>query len=504
MNKLILDGHSLTLSDVEKIANDTSAKTKVFLSESCKKTIQESFQFIESKIQSDEAIYGVSTGFGVLSNVKISQDKLEKLQLNLIRSHATGVGPNLSEQEVRAIILLRANTLAQGNSGVSVELVEALLNLLNYGIHPLIPEQGSVGASGDLAPLAHLALGLIGEGKVFYKGKIINSSDALKFAGLKPYKLKPKEGLSLINGTQVMTAIGALSLQKAKKVLSYANIAAAMSLEAIMGSASPFKKEVHDLRPHSGQKEIANIMRSLLKDSEIMKSHAQCNRIQDPYSFRCIPQVHGASLDLLKYVEKILAVEINSVTDNPLVIFNNNKYEIVNAGNFHGQYIASAMDILCMAISEIASISEQRIQKLINPAFSELPAFLIDDGGLNSGFMIAHVTAASLVSENKTLSHPASIDSIPTSTDKEDHVSMGTIAARKARSVVQNTWNVIAIEFLVSAQGLDYRKPKKPAKALIPIYNKIRKHIPFAKEDRVFSEDIKKISELMQTGEILK
>ncbi len=498
--KISIDGKSLILELVEKIAFDLTAKDKISLTSQARKRMELSRRYIESKLQGDEAIYGVNTGFGMLSAVRISDDKLGQLQLNLLRSHAVGIGRPLSEPEVRAAILLRANTLAAGYSGVTPKLVDALLALLNKSIHPWIPEQGSVGACGDLAPLAHLALVLIGEGKAYVNGKLVSGAQALKSAGLKPYKLRAKEGLSLINGTQIMTAVGALTLVKAERLAHLADVAGAMSVEALAGSAAPFDADIHRIRPHAGQILVAAHFRKLLKNSQIMNSHTDCGRVQDPYSLRCIPQVHGIVRDVLAHVRRVLEVEINSVTDNPLVFVGKGRSKILNAGNFHGEYVAIAMDELAIAISELANISEQRLEKLINPTFSELPAFLIEDGGLNSGFMIVQVAAASLVSENKVLSHPASVDSIPTSADKEDHVSMGTIAARKARDIVNNAWNVLAMEFFAAAQGFEFRKPLRPAKPLEKPYRAIRSRVTPVTQDRAFHQDIEKISELMLEG----
>ncbi len=499
MLKLLIDGKSLTIDKLVQVAfNET---TRISLTTKSKKQIRASRLFVENRVfKKQDVVYGVNTGFGLLSHVRIANNQLDQLQVNLLRSHAVGVGNPLSIPEVRAAILLRANTLASGFSGVTLELVESLLSLLNKGVHPWIPEKGSVGACGDLAPLAHLALVLIGEGKAYYKNKLMRGDQALKAAGLKPYSLKAKEGLSLINGTQIMTAIGALAWHKANRLAKMADTAAAMTLEALSGSQVPFDNDIHLIRPHKGQLAVAANFRKLLSHSEIMKHHENCGKVQDPYSLRCIPQVHGIVRDTLENTEKVLAIEINSVTDNPLVFKNKNK--IVSGGNFHGEYVAIAMDSLAIAIAELANISEQRLQKLINPAFSELPPFLIEDSGLNSGFMIIQVAAASLVSENKVLAHPASVDSIPTSADKEDHVSMGTISARKCREIVDNTWNVIAMEFFTASQGLEFRKPLRPAKALIPLYNIIRSQVSFAKKDRAFHIDIEKISMLMNSGKL--
>lgn len=497
-----IDGHSLDLETLSRVSYDFDQSIKVILSAKAKKKIQIARAFILGKLKSKEAIYGVNTGFGLLSKVRVDSSKLDRLQVNLIRSHCVGVGKPLSESEVRAAMLLRANTLATGHSGVSVEVIEALLAMLNSGVHPWIPEQGSVGASGDLAPLAHLALVLIGEGKAYFDGRLTCGGEALKAAGLKAYRLQPKEGLSLINGTQIMTAVGALAYMKAQALAEMADIAGAMSVEALMGSRTPFDADISRIRPHQGQIEVAEHMRTLLKNSEIIDSHKDCDKVQDPYSLRCIPQVHGVARDVLKQVRRVLETEMNSVTDNPLVFPETKR--ILNGGNFHGEYVGMAMDQLAIATHELANISEQRIEKLINPAMSGLPAFLAREGGLNSGFMIVQVAAASLVSENKILCHPATVDSIPTSADKEDHVSMGTIAARKCRSVIENSWNVIAMEFLAASQGLDFHKPLKPSQSVRKVYQAIRKEVPEIEEDRAFYLDIHAISKMMLRGDLLR
>lgn len=503
MKTIFIDGLSLSLEDIAQVAYSDNKNVRVKLSTKACLRMRRSRRFIESKLQSNETIYGVNTGFGVLSSVRIDKKKLEDLQLNLLRSHAAGVGHPFSEVETRAAILLRANTLAAGMSGVRPELVDALLDLLNHGVHPWIPEQGSVGASGDLAPLAHLGLVLIGEGQAYYRGRLLSGARALRAAGLKPISIQAKEGLSLVNGTQIMTAVAVLAFLKAEHLSLLADLATACSVEAAAFSQEPFEPHIHKVRPHRGQMEVAANMKRLLSESQIMQSHAECEKVQDPYSFRCVPQVHGACRDILRGVRTVLETEVNSVTDNPLVyVDGSGRGKIINGGNFHGQYVAMAMDQMAMAVAELANISEQRTAKLVNPTFTELPAFLVRDGGLNSGLMIVHVAAASLVSENKILCHPASVDSIPTSADKEDHVSMGTIAARKARAVVENTWNVIAIEYLAATQGLEFRRPLKPARRVLQALRAIRKVVAPIKRDRVFHQDIAQIAELMRRGEI--
>jgi histidine ammonia-lyase len=402
------------------------------------------------------------------------------------------------------MMLLRAAALAIGHSGVSLRLVEQILRLLNQGVCPLIPSQGSVGASGDLAPLSHLALVLIGEGRARVQGREVSGREALRIAGLKPLRLGPKEGLALINGTQFMTAIGALTLLDAEHLADVADAAGALTVEALRGTETAFEPEIHAVRPHPGQKRVASNMRKLLLSgggkSGIALSHEGCGKVQDPYSLRCIPQVHGASRDTLAFARQVLEREINSVTDNPLIFPAEKK--ILSGGNFHGQIVAIAMDALAIAVAELASISEQRIEKLVNPAISELPAFLTKNGGLNSGFMIVQVAAASIVSENKTLCHPASVDSIPTSADKEDHVSMGAWAAVKASRVLANSRRVLAMELLAAAQGIDFLRPLKTSAVLEKVLRRIRKRVPRADVDRSFHEDLKYLERLIASQEL--
>lgn len=489
MESLKLGARALSLEEVREVALEGR---RVELSPSAIRKIEKAHKFLQSCLKDSGAIYGVNTGFGLLANVRVPDPDLESLQYNLLRSHACGVGTWIEDHYVRAMLLLRASALALGNSGVSLKLVEQILALLNRGICPCVPEQGSVGASGDLAPLSHLALVLIGEGKARVRGKEVSGAQALKSAGLKPIRLGPKEGLALINGTQFMTAIGSLALLEAERLANVADLAGAMTVEALRGTETAFESEIHSVRPHPGQVFSAQRMQCLLLSgggkSEIALSHENCGKVQDPYSVRCIPQVHGASRDALTFVRQVLEREINSVTDNPLVFPSEKK--ILSGGNFHGQIIAIAMDILSIAAAELASISEQRIEKLINPTISDLPAFLTKEGGLNSGFMIVQVAAASIVSENKTLCHPASVDSIPTSADKEDHVSMGAWAARKAAKVVVNSRKVIAMELLSAAQGIDLLRPLRSSEVIEKAHRMIRKKVPRLDADRSFQEDL--------------
>lgn len=481
----------ITIEDVMAVSQE---KIKVTLSSVAKAKIQKAHAYLLKRASSGEVIYGVNTGFGILSNVKIEQKDLKQLQLNLLRSHAVGTGTPLSEDKVRAMVFLRASTLTQGHSGVSVGVVEALINLINADVIPWIPEQGSVGASGDLSPLAHLALVIIGEGRAYYQGTLMSGGEALKQARLKPVQLGPKEGLALINGTQFMAALACFAVIEAEQLLRISNYSGAMTIEALRGTTTPFDPKIHQVRPHPGQVEIAKIMMDLLtkpKKSEISESHEGCGKVQDPYSLRCIPQVHGASLETIRFVRTIVEREINSVTDNPLVFVSSN--QILSGGNFHGQILALAMDYIAIAVAELGSISEQRIEKLINPAISDLPAFLMKKSGINSGFMIVQVAAASIVSENKTLCHPASVDTIPTSADKEDHVSMGAWAARKALIVIENVRKVISMELLSASQGIDLLRPLKSTKKIEALMSVIREKVQYFDEDAPFYRAIEEI-----------
>ncbi len=499
MKNIIVDGENLKISDIEPVAR---GRVKVFLDKDVKVRITAARRIVKKAIDEKKVIYGVTTGFGALSDVFITGNQRKQMQKNIILSHSAGVGNAFDEEIVRAIMLLRINGLAKGNSGVGFQTLKTLVEMLNKGVHPVIPEKGSVGASGDLAPLAHLSLVLIGEGKAVYKNKLLPGKRAMKDAGIKLRDLEAGEGLGLINGTQMMTGIGALVVNDSIKLLKTADIAAGMSLEVLLGSSAELNENVHRVRPHNGQTISAENLRRITENSGIISSHKDCSRVQDAYSIRCCPQVHGASVDALNYVKNIIETEMNSATDNPLIfpdeceIFN-------NSGNFHGQPIALAMDFLTIALSEIANISERRIERLVNPFLSGLPAFLVKNPGINSGLMIAQYTAAALVSENKTLAHPASVDSIPTSANKEDHVSMGSIAARKCRQVLFNTENVIAIELLCASQALDLFTNLKAGAGTKEAYKAIRKHIPHLEEDRVLSEDIEKMHKLVHKGSIL-
>jgi histidine ammonia-lyase len=446
-------------------------------------------------------VYGVTTGFGKFADRVIPDDALELLQHNLVVSHSVGVGPPLAEEVVRAMIILRAASLARGYSGIRPQTVQTLLDIMNAGIIPRVPAKGSVGASGDLAPLAHLALVLIGQGHAYVKGDLVPGAEALHSAGIDPVRLTAKEGLALINGTQLMTALGVLLVTDAHNVLRVADIAGCLSLEAFRGTNQAFDERVHAVRPYRGQIDAAAHLRHLTSGSEIISSHRQdSHRVQDPYSFRCMPQVHGASRDAISYVERVMETEINSVTDNPLVFGPN---EIISCGNFHGQPLALALDFAAIALSELASISERRIEAMLDPHISELPPFLTMRGGVDSGLMVSQYTAAALVSENKVLAHPASVDSIPTSANQEDHVSMGVTAGLKAVEVLRNVETVLAIELLCGAAGLEYRRPLRSSVPLEAVHSLVRSEVPPMDSDRILYPDIHKVVAMVREGRVV-
>ena len=448
------------------------------------------------------AVYGVNTGFGFLADVRISADDIRNLQRNLIRSHAVGVGAPLPEPVVRGMMLLRAQVLALGHSGVRAEVADLLLEMLNRGVHPVIPSKGSVGASGDLAPLAHLAMVVMGEGEALVDGQMLDGGDALAKVGLQPIAFEAKEGISLVNGTQCMTAIGALALIDAEDAARLADIIGAMSLEALKGTPRAFDPRIHAVRPHPGQATSARNLVRLLADSGIVASHKDCGKVQDAYSLRCMPQVHGASRDALGYARQVLEREASSATDNPLVFADTD--EMISGGNFHGQPVALALDFAGIAAAELANIAERRIEQLVNPHLSSgLPAFLTPDSGLNSGYMMAQVTAAALVSENKILAHPASVDSIPSSAGREDHVSMGVHAADKLARIVDNVRHALSIELLCAAQGVDLRAPHRPGPALAAAHDALRAHVPKLGTDRPVYRDLVKVRALLDDGSIV-
>lgn len=481
-----IDGQSLTLETFGRVV---SSEEQCSLTATARKQVRAARRAVETTIARGEPVYGINTGFGDLAGVSIDPANLNTLQERLVLSHAAGVGESLPDLVVRGMLLLRANTLARGHSGVRVEVVETLLALLNANMLPVVPSRGSVGASGDLAPLAHLALPLIGKGRVRFNGREQSARTGLKRAGIEPLVLQAKEGLALINGTQAMTSLLAVAALEMRRLVKTADLVAAMATDALRGTDAAFDQRLHALRPHPGQKASAANLWAVLSGSGIRESHRHNDvRVQDPYSVRCAPQVHGAARDLLVDVEAKLVIEMNSVTDNPLVFPED--MEILSGGNFHGEPMALAADVLALGVAELGSISERRIEKLTNTAFSALPPFLVEDAGLNSGFMIAQVTAAALASENKTLCHPASVDSIPTSADKEDHVSMGMWAALKLQQVLDNTRHILAIELLSAAQGIDLLRPLRSSKSLERVHKALRKRVAMWDKDREMGVDI--------------
>jgi histidine ammonia-lyase len=493
-----LNGEELTIDDVWAVAVEgTSAE----LSAEGRDKMQAARALVE-RAASEEHTYGINTGFGRFVEKTIPRELTEELQLRLIRSHACGVGDPYPDEVVRGAMLLRANTLAKGYSGARVETVELLLECLNRGVLPLVPSRGSVGASGDLAPLAHLALPLVGEGRATFEGETVSGAEALSRAGLEPVRLQAKEGLSLVNGTQFMAAVGALALVRARRLVKTADIACAISLEALQGSRVSFLPEIQALRPLEGQsRAAANVLR-LVEGSAIIEAHRWCDKVQDAYSLRCAPQVHGASRDLLRYADETLAVELNSATDNPLVLVE--QEELVSNGNFHGQPVAFALDSLAIALAELASISERRLERLVNPSLSGLPAFLTPDGGLNSGFMIPQYVSAALVSENKVLCHPASVDSIPTSAGQEDHVPMGNASALKALVVLGNVERALAIELLAGAQAIEFLAPLEGGAGVGAARSFVRTLSPSVEEDRPLAEDIERVADAIRSGELVE
>jgi histidine ammonia-lyase len=492
-----LTGDDLTVADVWAVAVE---RAPAVLADSARDRMRAARAVVERAAHgASEHTYGVNTGFGRFVSQSIPEELTEELQLRLLRSHACGVGEPYPDEIVRAAMLLRANTLAKGNSGARIETVELVLGCLDRGVVPVVPSRGSVGASGDLAPLAHLALPLVGEGEAMLDGEEMPGLEALTRAGLEPVQLAAKEGLSLINGTQFMAAFGSLGLVRARRLAAAADLACAQSLEALQGSRTSFLPRIHELRPLRGQAaSAANILR-LLDGSAIIESHRWCDKVQDAYSLRCAPQVHGASRDLLDYVDYTVSVELNAAADNPLVLVE--EESLVSNGNFHGQPLAFALDALAMAAAELASISERRVERLVNPNLSDgLPAFLISEGGLNSGFMIPQYVAASLVSENKVLAHPASVDSIPTSAGQEDHVSMGNTAGLKAWQVLANCESALAIELLAGAQGVEFLAPLEPGAGVRATRVAVRELSPRLRDDRSLAPDIEAVANAIRGG----
>jgi histidine ammonia-lyase len=496
---VIVDGRTLDLAKVERVARGGARTT---LDPEARLRVARARALVDRHASGEAAVYGVNTGFGYLKNVRIPAADLGQLQLNLIRSHAVGVGPALGQAETRALMLLRANVMATGRSGVRPETLELLLAMLDAGIHPVVPSKGSVGASGDLAPLAHLALAMIGEGPVVWGGETMPAARALEACGLRPAVLGPKEGLCLVNGTQAMAALGALAVLDAERLCRAADVIGALSLEGKRGTAVAFDARIQAVRGHPGQILVAENLRRLVADSSIAESHKDCGTVQDPYSFRCMPQVHGASRDVLAFVRRTLEIELNAGTDNPLVFAEDGDGDaMLSGGNFHGQPLAFALDFLAMAVAELANISDRRVEQLIDPALSGLPAFLVKDSGLNSGFMMAQVTAASLVNESRILCTPASVDSIPTSANQEDHVSMGMTSARKAAEVVRNTSWCLAIELLAAAQAVDL-VGLTPGRGTAAAHRALRAIVPMLEQDRVMHDDIEAARALVASGSL--
>ncbi len=494
---LQLSGGSLALSEIARVAYE---REPVAIAVSAHAAIHASRRVIEEIVARDEVIYGVSTGFGKLADVHIPPHQSQQLQANLVRSHSCGIGQPLSEPEVRAMMLLRANVLTLGFSGIRLETIELLVAMLNGGVVPVVPEKGSVGASGDLAPLAHLALAVIGEGECFYKSERLPSAEALAHAGLQPVVLQAKEGLALLNGTQAMHAVGGLALFRARRLARVADVAGAMTLEALRGTPAAFDPRIHQARPHPAQIAVAKHLLMLLAESEIRASHLTGDlRVQDAYSLRCMPQVHGAVRGALAHCEEILAIESGSATDNPLIFADNG--DVLSGGNFHGAPLALGFDYAAIATTDLMSISERRIDRLTNPDLSEgLPAFLAQHPGMQSGFMIAHVAAVALLSEAKVLAHPSSVDNLPTSAGKEDHVSMGMTGALKLRTIVQNAEHVLAIELLAAAEGLEFRRPLRAGVGVELAYSALRALVPRLEEDRALSPDIACVAEAIRAG----
>lgn len=524
MKALHINGNELTLEEVQEVVYQ---RRPVLLDPDARLRVQAAREVVEQAVAGNQVAYAVTTGVGKLANVRIEPDHIRELQVNLLRSHAAGVGDPLAETEVRAMTLLRANSLAKGHSGVRTKVIDTLCELLNRGVHPVVPSQGSVGASGDLAPLAHLALVLIGEGEAFYEGgkaprprragdpphRRLPASEALKRSDIQPLTLEAKEAVSLINGTQAMLGVGTLALLAAETMADTADVVGAISADALRGTDVAFDERIQQVRPHPGQKQSAANLRRMLEGSAIRESHRECGRVQDAYSLRCMPQVHGAVRDALAHCRQVFETEMNSAVDNPLVFVapkqvgaprtDGARGEMLSGGNFHGEPVAFALDFLGIALSALAGISERRIERLVNPALNEnLPPFLASGAGLNSGFMMAQVTAAALVSENKVLAHPASVDSITTSGNKEDYVSMGMTAAVKLKKIVANTRHVLAIEAMAAARAIEFLAPLQPGRRAQQAMAAIRAVSPSVEHDRVLSGDFARVAEVIARGEL--
>lgn len=498
MTKVTLQPGQLTLADLRSAWQQPQTYQ---LDEAAYAAIATSAQTVADVLAAGKVVYGINTGFGLLANTRIPPEKLEDLQRRIVLSHAAGTQELMSDQVVRLMLLLKINSLSRGYSGIRPQVIDMLLAMLNAELYPCVPSKGSVGASGDLAPLAHMVLPLLGEGEVRYQGQQMDARSGLAKIGLEPLALAPKEGLALLNGTQASTALALHGLFQIERIFNAALVSGAMCIEAAMGSRAPFDARIHAVRNQPGQITVAASLRELLgEQSEISNSHIDCEKVQDPYSLRCQPQVMGAVLDQIQHASGILEREANGVTDNPLVFSDNG--DIISGGNFHAEPVAMAADILAIAVSEIGALSERRSALLIDQHLSNLPPFLVNDGGVNSGFMLAQVTAAALASENKTLAHPASIDSIPTSANQEDHVSMATFAARRLTDLARNTADIVAIELLEAAQGLDFRRPLKASAKIEEAFMRTREVVAFYDQDRYFAPDIAAASNLIQAGKL--
>lgn len=498
MGHLYIDGEHLTIKDVVNVAREGFV---VELSPEAVSKIKKSRKYVDNLVEREAVVYGITTGFGKFSDTYISREDTKALQRNLIVSHSCSMGNPLPEETVRGVMLLRANALAKGYSGIRLETVNTLLEMLNKGVHPIIPEKGSLGASGDLAPLANMVLVMLGEGEAIYKGERLPGKEAMDKAGIKVVELTSKEGLALINGTPVMTSIGALAVYDAMNLMKTADIISSMTLEALKGITDAFNERVHKVRGQRGQMATARNVLRITEGSSLTTRQGEL-RVQDAYTLRCIPQIHGASRDAINYVKDIISIELNAATDNPLIFSEDDM--VISGGNFHGQPIALAMDFLGIAVSELANVSERRIERLVNPQLNDLPAFLTKRGGLNSGFMITQYAAASMVSENKVLAHPASVDSIPSSANQEDHVSMGTTAARKARAILDNAEKVLAIEAFAASQAISFRGEVTLGKGTKNVYEEIRKNVPPVDDDRIMNVDMDKLDKMIKAGIFVK
>jgi histidine ammonia-lyase len=492
MKSLDISAGSLSLHQLQQIYREPM---RLRLDAACQEAVARSVQVVSEILARDKAVYGINTGFGLLARERIADEHLGDLQRRLVLSHACGTGELLSDAQVRLVMALKINSLARGYSGIRQQVIDALVTLSDGGVYPCIPGKGSVGASGDLAPLAHMSAVLLGVGEVRCKGEIMPATEGLRRVGLDVLELGPKEGLALLNGTQVSTALALSGLFAAQGLLNAAVVVGGLSVDAALGSDAPFDERIHAVRGHAGQQDVARAYRELLQGSEIRTSHINCSRVQDPYSLRCQPQVLGACLDKLRHAARVLCIEANAVSDNPLVFADTG--DILSGGNFHAEPVAQTADMMAVAIAEIGALSERRIALLIDHNLSDLPPFLVEQGGLNSGFMIAQVTAAALASENKSLAHPASVDSLPTSANQEDHVSMATFAARRLGDMADNSAGIVAVELLAACQGIDFRKPLKTSAPLLQTYERVRKEVPYYEEDRYFAPDIEAAKKLV-------